>query len=267
VGSSAVAADVHDAVSLEPALDGVDIAYYLVHSLGADDFESQDRRAAATFGAAAAKAGVERIVYLGGLGADDPAELSPHLRSRRQVETELAAAGVPVTVLRAAIIIGHGSVSWEITRQLVANLPVMVAPRWVNTRTQPIALVDAVRYLVGVLEHPAVAGRVFEIGGPDVLTYAAMLKRAARASRDRSLPILVAPLLTPRLSSLWISLVTDVDATTARNLVESMDTEVIVRDHAIETLLPGPLLSYDEAVAAALEERRAARMTRRKGAP
>ena len=176
-----VAGDVHDRRSLGPALDGAEIAYYLVHSLDDDDFERRDAVAAEGFGAAAAAAGVGQLVYLGGLGAEDPAALSPHLRSRRQVESRLGAAGVPVTVLRAAIVVGDGGVSWEITRQLVKNLPVMVTPRWVETRTQPIAAADAVRYLVGVLDHPEAVGRVFEIGGPDVLTYAEMLRRAARA--------------------------------------------------------------------------------------
>jgi uncharacterized protein YbjT (DUF2867 family) len=157
-------------------------------------------------------------------------------------------------VLRAAIIIGDGGVSWEITRQLVKNLPAMVTPRWVHTRTQPLALSDAVRYLVGVLDHPDAIGRVFEIGGPDVLTYADMLHRAARVRNGRPVPILSVPLLTPRLSSLWISLVTDVDPTTARNLIDSMSTEVVVHDHGIETIVPGRSLSYDEAVEAALAE-------------
>lgn len=253
-----VAADVEDPGSLTAALDGADVAYYLVHSLGDDDFERKDAEAARTFGAAAAKVGVGRIVYLGGLGADDPAELSPHLRSRRAVESLLADGGVPVTVLRAAIVIGHGGVSWEITRQLVQNLPVMIAPRWVRTRTQPIALDDAVRYLVAVADHPDAEGRVFEIGGPQAMTYADMLRRAAVIIRRRRLPILVVPLLTPRLSSLWIALVTDVDVTTGRNLIDSMDTEVVVTDRSIEELAPGDPSDYDEAVRRALATRDAA---------
>src|ERR1700733_722567 len=147
----AVYGDVADSASLKQALDGVDAAYYLVHSLESDDFEDKDADAALNFGQAAAQNGLERIIYLGGLGVDD-GELSPHLRSRRQVEQLLPLSGVPVTVLRAAVVIGHGGISWEITRQLVDHLPVMLTPNWVNTRTQPIALPDVLRYLIGVLE-------------------------------------------------------------------------------------------------------------------
>lgn len=258
----AVGGDVGDPESLERALEGLEIAYYLVHSLGSDDFEQRDARAAEAFGRAAGAAGVRQIIYLGGLGDEEADELSPHLRSRREVEGRLAAGGVPVTTLRAAIVIGDGGVSWEITRQLAKNLPAMITPKWVHTRTQPIALEDAVRYLVGVLDRPEARGRVFEIGGPDVLSYGDMLRRAAQRMRGRAVPILAVPLLTPRLSSLWIALVTDVDTTTARNLIDSMSTEVVVRDRAIEELVPGRSLGYDEAVDAALAdsaERRAAR--------
>lgn len=251
-----VRGDVDDADSLTPVLDGVEVAYYLVHSLDADDFEDKDAEAALNFGGAAANAGVERIVYLGGLGVDD-GELSAHLRSRRQVEQLLAVAGVPVTVLRAAVVVGHGGISWEITRQLVDHLPAMITPKWVKTRTQPIALEDVIRYLVGVLDHPDAAGRVFEIGGPEVLRYIDMLKRAAKVQGKR-IPSIDVPLLTPGLSSGWLALVTDVDMATARNLIDSMTTEVIVRDHAIEQLVPGELIGYDEAVRQALDARAAA---------
>jgi len=249
--------DVADADSLPGALEGVRFAYYLVHSLDADDFEDRDATAATTFGAAAGAAGVEQIIYLGGLGADSD-ELSAHLRSRREVEGLLAAGGVPVTTLRAAVIIGHGGISWEITRQLSSRLPAMVAPRWVRTRTQPIALVDVIRYLVGVLGLSEAYGRVYEIGGPQVLRYDEMLTRAAHAVHGRPVPIVVVPLLTPRLSSMWLALVTDVDVPTGRNLIDSMTTEVVVRDPAIRTLLPGELLDYEAAMQAALRERRAA---------
>jgi uncharacterized protein YbjT (DUF2867 family) len=252
----AVFGDVFDPNSVHTAMDGVDAAYYLVHSLDSDDFEEKDAEAALNFGGAAAEAGLDRIIYLGGLGVDD-GELSAHLRSRRQVEQLLSVAGVPVTVLRAAVVIGHGSISWEITRQLVDHLPAMITPRWVKTRTQPIALPDVVRYLVGVLDHPDARGRVFEIGGPDVMRYIDMLERAARIQGKR-LPHIDVPLLTPALSSGWLALVTDVDLATARNLVDSMTNEVIVRDHSIQSIVPGPTMGYDDAVRLAIEQRAAA---------
>ena len=245
--------DVADASSLREAMDGAHAAYYLVHSLESADFEEKDAEAARNFGRAAADAGLEQIIYLGGLGVDD-GELSAHLRSRRQVEKLLPEAGVPVTVLRAAVVIGHGGISWEITRQLIDHLPAMLTPAWVNTRTQPIALPDVLRYLIGVLGNPAALGRTFEIGGPDVLRYIDMLQRAA-AVQDKRLPNLSVPLLTPHLSSLWLSLVTDVDTATARNLVDSMTNEVIVNDHSIETVVPGPTIGYDDAVRMALADR------------
>ncbi len=257
-GGEPVEADVSDAGSLAEAFDGVDAAYYLVHSLGSDDFERLDAAAARNFAAAAADARLERIIYLGGLGANS-GRLSPHLRSRRAVEKILRAGPVPVTALRAAVVIGHGNISWEMTRELAGRLPVMISPRWVTTRTQPIALPDAVRYLTGVLEPAEARGQTYEIGGPEVLRYLDMLQRAARVM-GRPLPNLTVPLLTPRLSSAWLALVTDVDTATARNLVDSMTTEVVVHDHAIEKLLPGPTIGYDESVRLALADReRAAR--------
>jgi uncharacterized protein YbjT (DUF2867 family) len=245
--------DVAEPESLHDALDGVSAAYYLIHSLASDDFVRLDAEAARAFSAAAAEAGLERIVYLGGLGNSDQ-ELSAHLRSRREVEALLAGDGVPVTVLRAGIVIGDGGISWEITRQLVQRLPAMVGPRWVTTRTQPIALPDVIRYLVGVLDAEAARGRVFEIGGPEVLTYADMMRRVARIRQDRRLPIIVVPLLTPRLSSLWLALVTDVDTPTGRNLVDSMSNEVIVTDDAIREIVPGEPMGYDEAARLAFAE-------------
>ncbi|SOD71265.1 uncharacterized protein YbjT [Jatrophihabitans sp. GAS493] len=249
-----VAGDVSDPASLAGPLDGVSAAYYLVHSLDSADFVKTDAAAARAFGAAAAEAGVQQIIYLGGLGADDE-KLSDHLRSRREVEHLLGEAGVPVTVLRAAVVIGHGGISWELTRQLVAHLPVMVTPRWVYTRTQPIALLDVIRYLVGVLDVPAAAGQVYEIGGPEVLRYADMLQRAARLSNHRPLPMIGVPMLTPSLSSLWLALVTDVDLTTARNLIDSMSNEVVVHDDSILDVVPGERIGYDEAVRLALAQR------------
>ena len=250
----AVYGDVSDTDSLGPALAGADAAYYLVHSLDREDFEDADAQAAKDFSAAAAAAGLRRIVYLGGLGREDQ-DLSAHLRSRREVEHLLAEGGVPVTVLRAAIVVGHGGISWEITRQLVDHLPAMIVPHWTTTRTQPIALRDAVAYLLGVLEPAEAEGRVFEIGGPDVLTYAQMMQRASQVIKGRMLPMLAVPLLTPRLSSHWLAFVTDVDTETARNLIDSMSNEVVVHDDSIKKVVPRRLLGYDDSVREAMAER------------
>lgn len=249
-----VGADVEDPATLPTALEGVDVAVYLVHSLDRDDFEAVDARAAQAFGAAAAEAGVRQIVYLGGLG-DDNADLSAHLRSRREVEGLLGAAGVPVTVLRAAIVVGHGGISWELTRQLVKNLPAMVVPQWTATLTQPIAVDDVIRYLAGVVDCDEAIGQVFEIGGPEAMTYVDMLSVASEVANGQSIPIVSVPVLTPRLSSYWLALVTDVDRTTARNLIDSMGTEVIVHDRRILEVVPGEPLAYREAVQRALAER------------
>ncbi|MDP9094615.1 MAG: NAD(P)H-binding protein [Actinomycetota bacterium] len=254
---SPVAGDVQDVQSLKRALVGARAAYYLVHSLERQDFEQRDAAAARNFATAAADAGVERIVYLGGLGREDET-LSAHLRSRRQVEQLLGSAGVPVTVLRAAVVIGNGGISWEITRQLVAHLPIMLGPRWVNTRVQPIAVSDVVGYLLDVLELPGGATRVFEIGGPDVLRYVDMLKVVARLQNRRLLPVVTVPLLTPRLSSAWLALVTDVDLSTARNLIDSMTNEVVVHDNTIRGLIAREPLRFEDAVRVALLERAAA---------
>jgi uncharacterized protein YbjT (DUF2867 family) len=249
-----VAGDVSDPASLEGPFEGVKAAYYLVHSLDSADFVEKDADAARAFGKAAAHAGVQQIIYLGGLGSERD-DLSDHLKSRREVEHLLSEGGVPVTTLRAAIVIGHGGISWEMTRELVAHLPAMVAPRWVNTRTQPIALADVIHYLVGVLGKPEAYDRVFEVGGADVLTYGEMLQRVAKMRHGRPLPILVVPVLTPGLSSRWLSLVTSVDVETGRNLIDSMSNEVVVTDDSIKTVVPGPVLGYDDAVRAALAER------------
>ena len=248
-----VGADVNDPDSLKAALKGVDVAVYLVHSLDDPDFERKDAEAAQGFGRIAAEAGVSQIVYMGGLGADGE-NLSPHLRSRREVEGLLGEAGVPVTVLRAAIVVGAGGISWELTRQLVKNLPAMVVPKWVATRTQPIAVDDVIRYLAGVIGKEEAYGRVFEIGGADRLTYLEMLQVAAEVRGGRRVPIVSVPVLTPRLSSYWLALVTDVDTTTGRNLIDSMSTEVLVTDHSIRDVVPGEPLSYAEAVRRALAE-------------
>ena len=248
--------NVHDPVTLEAPMAGCQAAYYLVHSLSDPDFRRKDAAAAAEFGEAAARAGLQRIVYLGGLG-DDSDVLSTHLRSRREVETLLGSGGVPVTVIRSGIIVGHGGISWELTRQLVENLPGMITPRWVQTRTQPIAVGDIVRYLLKALELPEAAGRVFEAGGPEVLRYSTMLSRVA-AIEGRPIVILPVPVLTPWLSSLWLALVTDVDTSTGRALIDSMTNEVIVRDPSIRDLMPFEPMPYDDAAREALRECREA---------
>jgi len=249
----AVGGDVSDPASLTGALDGVDVAVYLVHSLDSPDFEKRDAEAARSFGKAAAAAGVRQIIYMGGLGDEDQ-DLSPHLRSRREVEGLLAESGVPTTVLRAAIVVGKGGISWELTRQLVKNLPAMVVPKWVSTRTQPIALDDVIRYLAGVVGDERAYGRTFEIGGPDQMTYLEMLQVASLMSSGKRVPIVRVPVLTPRLSSYWLAFVTDVDVTTSRNLIDSMGTEVLVRDQSIREIVPGEPLTYQEAVRRALED-------------
>ncbi len=248
----AVAGDVSDPASLTGPLDGVEVAYYLVHSLDDADFERKDAEAARAFASAAQAQGVQQIVYLGGLGGDG--ELSAHLRSRREVESLLVESGVPVTVLRAAIVVGAGGISWEITRQLARNLPAMVVPRWAATKTQPIALDDVIRYLVAVCGNEAALGQVFEIGGPDRLTYIEMLRVAADQISGRGVPILKVPVLTPGLSSRWLALVTNVDVTTGRNLIDSMGIEVVVTEQRIREIAPGEPVTYAEAVRRALAE-------------
>jgi uncharacterized protein YbjT (DUF2867 family) len=255
-----VPGDVQERASLEPAMAGCQAAYYLVHSLQDADFEQKDATGATAFGEAAAGAGLHRIIYLGGLG-DDADDLSAHLRSRREVENRLGTGGVPVTVIRAGIIVGHGGISWELTRQLVEHLPVMITPQWVSTRTQPIAVDDVVTYLAGVLEPPEASGRIYEAGGPEVVQYSTMLRRVA-AIENRPLLLLPVPLLTPWLSSLWLALVTNIDTGTGRALIDSMTNEVIVRDHSIRDLIPIRPMSYDDAVREALRERREAQQAR-----
>ncbi|MFJ8666535.1 SDR family oxidoreductase [Streptomyces sp. NPDC093600] len=264
-----VRGDVTDAGSLRPALRDIDVAYYLVHSMGAGrDFEETDRRAAHTFAEAARAAGVRRIVYLGGLTPRDIPEerLSPHLRSRAEVGRILLDSGVPTTVLRAAVVIGSGSASFEMLRYLTERLPVMVTPSWVATRVQPIAVRDVLRYLVGSARMPDDVNRAFDIGGPDILTYRDMMIRyAAVAGLPRRL-ILPVPVLTPRLSSQWIGLVTPVPAALARPLAESLRYEVVCAEHDIATHVPDPPgtpVPFDRALSLALQRVRDAQVTTR----
>ncbi|MDT0318056.1 SDR family oxidoreductase [Streptomyces millisiae] len=254
-----VRGDILDPESVAEATRDVDIAYHLVHSIGGGaDFEERDRRAARIFGERARAAGVRRVVHLSGLtpAGVPERELSPHLRSRAEVGRLLLASGVPTAVLRAAVVIGSGSASFEMLRHLTERLPVMVTPRWVRTRVQPIAIADVVRLLVGCADLPADVNRSFDIGGPDVVTYEEMMRSyARRAGLPRRL-ILPVPVLTPGLSSLWIGLVTPVPGDLARPLAESLRHEVVCHERDIERYVPPPAggwLGLDLALAAALE--------------
>ncbi|MGI8711269.1 MAG: DUF2867 domain-containing protein [Acidimicrobiales bacterium] len=244
--------DVTDPDSLQSAFDGIDTAYFLVHSMGGSDhFAEDDKKAAATFRDAAADAGVGRIVYLGGLGRDDDPSLSPHLRSRHEVGRTLADGKVPVTELRAAIILGSGSASFEMLRYLVEVLPAMTTPKWVENRCQPIAIRDVLAWLVGALELGLDEHQVVEIGGPDVLTYREMMQGYASAAGLRRRLIVGVPVLSPRLSSLWVGLVTPLPSGLARPLVESLVNEVVVR-HPSDPPFDHGVLSFADAVDAAL---------------
>ena len=251
-GSEAVHGDCLDPASLPAPLAGVDTAFYLVHSMGGGaDFEVQDRAAARNFGAAARAAGVGRIVYVGGLGAQ--AGLSRHLRSRHETGEVLRESGVPVVELRSGIVLGAGSLSFELIRALVERLPVMVCPAWVRTPTQPIALADLVAYLVAVLDLPPGAGRVFEVGGADVVSYGDIMREYARLRGLRRWLIPV-PLLTPRLSSLWLGLTTPVYARVGRELVDGLRTATVANDGAARTAFPVHPLGLRQAMERAVDE-------------
>ena len=245
-----VEGDLLEPGSFDAGLD-IDAAYYLVHSMrSGGDFEERDRRAAENFAAAATDAGVDRVIYLGGLG-EDRDRLSEHLRSRREVERILGDGGYALTTLRAAILIGDGSASFEMIEQLSTRLPVMVTPRWVETKCQPIFVDDAIDYLVGVLSVPETAGETYEIGGPEVLTYREILTRVGTRRGHRPIVVPV-PVLSPKLSSLWVGLVTDVPASVARPLIEGLKNPVVVQDHRIESLIDVDRTPFDEAVDRAL---------------
>lgn len=249
-------ADVTDKASLVAAMQGCQAAFYLVHSMGAGgDFAQADRLAATNMAQAAHEAGVGRILYLSGLGDDAPG-LSEHLRSRSEVGRILGQGPVPATVLRAAVILGSGSASFEIIRNLVERLPVMITPRWVRTRCQPIAISNVLGYLVGCLENPATTGLTLDIGGPDVISYGELFRSYARAAGIRAPLIIPVPLLTPGLSALWVNLVTPVPAHLVRPLIEGLKNEVVCHDRRILDLVPQPLLSCEEAIATALSETR-----------
>lgn len=251
----AVEADASDLDQIRAALEGVEVAYYLIHSLGSGrTFESRDRTTALTFARAAREAGVRRIVYLGGLYPEGE-DLSPHLASRTEVGEILLASGVPTTVLRAAVILGSGSASFEMMRYLTERLPAMTVPRWVENRIQPIAIRDVLRYLVGAASMPPEVSRGFDIGGPEVLTYRDMMQRYAAVAGLPRRVIVGVGVLTPRLSSLWVSLVTPVPGGLARPLVESLVHEVVCDEHDIARWVPDPpdgLVGFDRAVRLAL---------------
>ena len=242
-------ADVADADSVRAVLDGADVAYYLVHSLGGADFEEQDLRAAETVSFAAEREGVQQLIFLGGLG-DDADDLSPHLRSRIETGRRLASRAVPVTTLKAAMVVGRDSAAFETIVALVDRLPAMICPRWVSTPTQPIAVKDVVRYLAGVCGLNEAAAKSFDVGGPDVMTYREMIERIARLRGKHPL-IVEVPVLTPRLSSYWLHLVTPVKAKIARPLIEGLRNETVAQDERIRELIPFELTPFEEAARAA----------------
>jgi uncharacterized protein YbjT (DUF2867 family) len=251
-----VRADAADAGQVARACAGADVVYYLIHALGSGAaFEETDRRTAQVMARAAREAGVRRLVYLGGLEPEDE-DLSPHLRSRGEVATILLGSGVPTVVLRAAIVLGSGSASFEMLRYLTERLPVMVTPRWVHSRIQPIAVRDVLRYLVGCAQLPPSVHRSFDVGGPDRMSYAEMMQRYAAVTglpRRRILPV---PIFSPSLSSHWVGLVTPVPAGLARPLVESLRNTVVCREHDIAGYVPDPpegLLGFDDAVRLAVQ--------------
>lgn len=248
--------DVYQGDLLEPetipdAMEGVDAVYYLVHSMrSGGEFEEMDRRIAANVRDAASEAGVSRVIYLGGLGEESD-ELSGHLRSRREVEYVLAEGDYELTSLRAAVIIGAGSASFQLVEQLAHRLPVMITPRWVRTDCQPIAIDDVIAYLVGVLDDPGTAGRTFEIGGPDVVTYQTMLHRTSELLGKRQYIVSV-PVLTPKLSAYWLDLVTDVPRDVAHPLVSGLKNPVVVTDESIREYVDVELTPFETAVSRAL---------------
>lgn len=247
------AADATDGPSLRRVLAGVDVVYYLVHSLGTADFEERDRLGAETTAREAERAGVQQLIYLGGLGDEAP-DLSPHLRSRAETADILASGGVPVTTMRAAMVIGAGSAAFETIVALVDRLPGMICPRWVSTPTQPIALADIAAYLAAAAGRAEMLGGSFDAGGPDVMTYRQMIEGIARLRNKRRF-IVEVPVLTPRLSSLWLTLVTPVRSRVARPLVEGLRNPTVVRDGRLRQLVPLRLTGFDDAARAALDER------------
>lgn len=248
-----VRCDVADRDALHAAMQGCRAAYYLVHSMmvAGTEYRKRDRLLARGFAEAAKAAGLERIIYLGGLGEIGD-KLSEHLASRREVEAALASGPVPVTVLRAAMIIGSGSASFEILRYLVERLPIMITPRWVSTEAQPIAVRNVLHYLVACLDEPATIGRTLDVGGPDIMTYRDIMQTMAQALGLRKRLVIPVPVLTPRLSSLWIHLVTPLSHRIARPLAEGLRNRVVCRDDEARRLMPQQLLTVRESIDEAL---------------
>ncbi len=243
-----VRGDLLEPGTLPTAMTGVDTAYYLVHAMagGRAGFERRDRDAAENFVRAAEKAGVRRVIYLGGLGETGD-DLSEHLKSRLEVADILRSGKFATTFLRAAIIIGAGGASFEMVKALVERLPFMITPRWVTTLCQPIAVEDVISYLVGCLKDERTSGGTFDIGGPDVITYKEMMEHFGRIL-GRSLYILPVPVLSPRLSSYWVGFITPVAPSVSMPLIEGLKNEVVCREHAIRSLIPLQLTSYEDAV-------------------
>ncbi|MGY6502348.1 MAG: SDR family oxidoreductase [Acidimicrobiales bacterium] len=259
-----VEGDLSDRDSLTAAFDGIDAAYYLVHSIGTGEgFDDRERAAAENFAGAAAAAGATRIVYLGGLRPDGGEQASPHLASRAEVGRILLEGEVPAVVLQAGVVIGSGSASFEMLRYLTERLPVMVTPRWVSSRVQPIAVRDVLRYLVGALDLDPDLNRTFDVGGPDVLTYQEMMQRYAEVAGLRRRLIVPVPVLSPRLSSHWINLVTPVPKALAAPLIESLRNSVVCKEHDIVELIPGESLGFDASVTLALQRIREGSVTTR----
>ena len=253
-GVEVVAADAHDEASLDAALEGIEVAYYLVHSMAAgEDFARLDRDAARHFRRAAAHAGVQRIIYLGGL--QPGGERSEHLSSRAETGDILRDGVIAVTEIRAGIIVGAGSAAFEVIRDLALHLRVMTTPRWVRSRTQPIALDDLLTYLVRLLETPATAGQTYDVGGPEVLSYEAMMRQFAEVN-GRKVTIIPLPILSPRISSYWLDLVTAVPRNVAKPLIDGLKHDLLADDTPIRALIPIPLHTYREAVVAAIEAER-----------
>ena len=254
-----VNADVSNYEQLVKIMSGVDVAFYLIHSMEGSSkewkkFAERDKVAAENFARAATECGINRIIYLGGLGHDENYnELSEHLKSRKQVGEILKTSAAKVTIFRAAVILGQGGGSFQMLQYLVERLPMMVCPKWVLTKSQPISVDDVVTYLVKAIDVKETEGRIFDIGGPDVLTYVDMMRRYTKML-NKSIKIIIIPFLTPRLSSYWVDLITPVKASLARPLIDSLKHEARVKDDSIKKMIPIQLKNFEEAIKSAKEE-------------